>query len=89
MAAGSENGRHMDHKSYPPGPQLTGAEEEWLRRGAIGSSRVVLPSSMAAVLIEMGLAEKNVRGTVDVNDAGVNYLKVRGISTDIQKRRRH
>ena len=71
-----------------PKPQLSGEEEEWLRRAAIGSPRVVLPSSMAAVLMETGLAEKNAHGTLDINDAGLDYLRGRCISINTAKRRR-
>jgi hypothetical protein len=72
----------------PRGLELTGTNEEWLRRSADASTRLGLPSSIAAVLIETGLVEENVRGTLDISDAGLNYLKIRGISTNIQKRRR-
>ena len=72
----------------PTGLELTGTNEEWLRRSANASTRLGLPSSIAVVLIATGLAEENVRGTLDISEAGLDYLKIRGISTNIQKRGR-
>jgi hypothetical protein len=68
--------------------QLTGEEEEWLLRAATGSPRGVMPSSVVAALVAVGLGEKNLRGTLDVNDAGRHYLKVRHLQTNIEKHRR-
>jgi hypothetical protein len=68
--------------------QLTGEEEEWLLRAAFGSPRGVMPPSVVAALVAAGLGEKNSRGTLDVNDAGRHYLKVRNIPTDTEKHRR-
>ena len=59
--------------------QLTGAEEEWLVRAAFGSPRGVMPSSVVGSLAAAGLGEKNSRGTLDVNDAGRQYIKVRDL----------
>jgi hypothetical protein len=69
-------------------PQLTGEEEEWLLRAATGSPRGVMPSSVVAALVAAGLGEKNLRGTLDINDAGRDYLKGRDLSINTEKRRR-
>jgi len=66
--------------------QLTGAEEEWLVRAAFGSPRGVMPSSVVVTLVAAGLGEKNSRGTLDVNDAGRQYIKVRDLPSKIDKR---
>jgi hypothetical protein len=63
-------------------PQLTGQEEEWLLRAAIGSPRGVMPPSVVAALVAAGLGEKNLRGTLDINDAGRDYLSVRNLPTN-------
>jgi hypothetical protein len=68
-------------------PRLTGEEEEWLLRAAT-SPRGVIPPSVVAALVAAGLGDKNPRGTLDVNDAGRDYLKVRNLPTNTDKRRR-
>ena len=68
--------------------QLTGEQEEWLLRAAFGSPRGVMPSSMVATLAAAGLGAKNLRGTLDVNDAGRLYLNARDLSMKTEKRRR-
>ena len=65
--------------------QLTGAQEEWLLRAAFGSPRGVMPSPMVAALVAAGLGAKNLRGTLDVNDAGRLYLNARDLSMKIDK----
>jgi hypothetical protein len=69
-------------------PHLTGEEEEWLLRAAFGSPRRLMPPSVVAAFAAAGLGEKNSRGTLDVNDAGRHYLKIRNFPTNIKKRRR-
>jgi hypothetical protein len=69
-------------------PQLTGEEEEWLLRAATGSPRGVMPPSVVAALVAAGLGERNLRGTLDINDAGRDYLKVRNLPTNTEKRQR-
>ena len=68
--------------------QLTGAQEEWLLRAAFGSPRGVMPSSMVAALVTAGVGAKNLRGTLDVNDAGRLYLNARDLSIKTEKRPR-
>jgi hypothetical protein len=68
-------------------PQLTGEEEEWLLRAA-SAPRGVMPPAAVAALVAAGFGAKNARGTLDVNDAGRQYLKVRDLTTDTEKRRR-
>jgi hypothetical protein len=68
----------------PPQAQLTGEEEEWLLRAAY-SPRGVMPPSVVAALVAAGLGEKNQRGTLDINDAGRDYLNVRNLSVKIEK----
>jgi hypothetical protein len=63
--------------------QLTGAEEEWLVRAAFGSPRGVMPPSVVGTLAAAGLGEKNSRGTLDVNDAGRQYIKARDLPSTI------
>ena len=63
--------------------QLTGAEEEWLVRAAFGSPRGIMPRSVVGTLAAAGLGEKNSRGTLDVNDAGRQYIKVRDLPSII------
>jgi hypothetical protein len=65
--------------------QLTGQEEEWLHRAAFGSPCGVMPFSMVAVLVAAEFGEKNARGTLDVNDAGRDYLNVRNPLVHIEK----
>jgi hypothetical protein len=72
--------------AIPLQSQLTGAEEEWLVRAAFGSPRGVMPSSVVVTLAAAGLGEKNSRGTLDVNDAGRQYIKVRDLPSKIDKR---
>ena len=67
--------------------QLTGEEEEWLLRAAFGSPRGVMPPSIVAALAAAGLGEKNSGSTLNVNDAGRHYLKVRDLPTNTEKRR--
>jgi hypothetical protein len=66
--------------------QLTGAEEEWLLGAAFGSPRGVIPPSVVGTLAAAGLGEKNSRGTLDVNDAGRRYIRVRDLPSKIDKR---
>lgn len=68
-------------------PRLTGEEEEWLLRAAT-SPRGFIPPSVVAALVAAGLGDKNSRGTLDVNDAGRDYLKVRNLLTNTDKCRR-
>ncbi len=68
-------------------PRLTDEEEEWLLRAAT-SPRGVIPPSVVAALVAAGLGDKNPRGTLDVNDAGRDYLKVRNLPTNTDKCRR-
>jgi hypothetical protein len=68
--------------------QLTGEQEEWLLRAAFGSPRGVMPSSTVAALVAAGLGAKNLRGTLDVNDAGRLYLNARDLSMKTDKRPR-
>jgi hypothetical protein len=68
--------------------QLTGEQEEWLLRAAFGSPRGLIPSSMVAALVALGLGAKNLRGTLDVNDAGRLYLNARDLSMKMEKRPR-
>jgi hypothetical protein len=72
--------------AIPLQSQLTGAEEEWLVRAAFGSPRGVMPSSVVGTLAAAGLGEKNSRGTLDVNDAGRQYIKLRDLPSKIDKR---
>jgi hypothetical protein len=65
--------------------QLTGQEEEWLLRAAFGSPRGLMPFSMVVALVTAEFGEKNARGTLDVNDAGRDYLNVRNPSVRIEK----
>ena len=78
----------MRHTHMPQNPQLTGEQEEWLLRAAFGSPRGVMPPSVVASLVAAGLGEQNLRGTLDINDAGRDYLKVRNLPTNTEKRRR-
>jgi hypothetical protein len=66
--------------------QLTAAEEEWLLRAAFGSPRGVIPPSVVGTLAAAGLGEKNSRGTLDVNDAGRQYIRIRDLPSKIDKR---
>jgi hypothetical protein len=66
--------------------QLTAAEEEWLIRAAFGSPRGVIPPSVVGTLAAAGLGEKNSRGTIDVNDAGRQYIRIRDLPSKIDKR---
>jgi hypothetical protein len=66
--------------------QLTGAEEEWLLRAAFGSPRGVIPPSVVGTLAAAGLGEKNSRGTLDVNDAGRQYIRIRDLPSKIDRR---
>ena len=67
---------------------LTGYEEEWLLRAATRLAHgAVMPRSAVAALVAAGLGEQNARGTLDVNDAGRQYLKVRDLP--YVPRRRH
>jgi hypothetical protein len=68
-------------------PHLTGEEEEWLLRAAFGSPGGLMPPSVVAAFAAAGLGEKNSRGTLDVNDVGRHYLKVRNFPTNIKRRR--
>jgi hypothetical protein len=47
-----------------------------------------MPPAAVAALVAAGFGAKNARGTLDVNDAGRQYLKVRDLPTDTEKRRR-
>jgi hypothetical protein len=69
--------------AIPLALQLTGAEEEWLVRAAFGSPRAVMPPSVVRTLAAAGLGEKNSRGTLDVNDAGRQYIKGRDLPSTI------
>ena len=69
----------------PLEPRLTAGEEEWLLRAAI-QPRGVMPPSVVAALLTAGLGDKNLRGTLDINDAGRHYLKVRDLSANTEKR---
>jgi hypothetical protein len=68
--------------------RLPGEGEEWLLRAAIGSPRGVMPASVVAALVAAGFGATNARGTLDVSDAGWQYLKVWNLPTDTEKRRR-
>jgi hypothetical protein len=46
-----------------------------------------MPPSVVAALVAAGLGEKNPRGTLDINDAGRDYLKVRNLQTNTERRR--
>jgi hypothetical protein len=48
----------------------------------------LMPPSVVAAFAAAGLGEKNSRGTLDVNDEGRHYLKIRNLPTNIKKRRR-
>jgi len=69
--------------AIPQELRLTGAEEEWLVRAAFGSPRGVMPLSVVGTLAAAGLGEKNSRGTLDVNDAGRQYIKARDLPSTI------
>ena len=69
--------------AIPLALKLTGAEEEGLVRAAFGSPRAVMPPSVVGTLAAAGLGEKNSRGTLDVNDAGRQYIKVRDLPSII------
>ena len=47
-----------------------------------------MPSSMVAALVAAGVGAKNLRGTLDVNDAGRFYLNARDLSMKTEKRPR-
>jgi hypothetical protein len=66
--------------------QLTAAQEEWLVRAAFGSPRGVIPPSVVGTLAAAGFGEKNSRGTLDVNDAGRQYIRARDLPSKIDKR---
>jgi hypothetical protein len=72
--------------AIPMESQLTGTEEEWLVRAAFGSPRGVIPPSVVGILAAAGLGEKNSRGTLDVNDAGRQYIRARDLPSKIDKR---
>ena len=49
---------------------------------ALLSPRGVMPPSVVAALVAAGLGEKSLRGTLDINDAGRDYLSVRNLPTN-------
>ena len=59
---------------------LTGYQEEWLLRAATRLAHgAAMPPSAVEALVAAGLGEQNARGSLDVNDAGRQYLKVRDL----------
>jgi hypothetical protein len=72
--------------THPLTTQLTGAEEEWLLRAATKPPRSVMPPHVVARLVAAGLGQKNIRGVLELNDAGRYYLRVRDLP--IAERRR-
>lgn len=67
--------------------QLSGEQEEWLLRAATGSRRGIMPAPIVAALVAAELGERNERGTLDVNEAGWLYLKLRNLPTRIARSR--
>jgi hypothetical protein len=68
---------------------LTGYQEEWLLRAATRSPRgAVMPPPVVAALAEAGLGEPNELGTLDINDAGLEYLKTRDLPYVPRRRNR-
>ena len=63
----------------PLEPRLNAEQEEWLLRAATGSREGLLPFAAVAALVAAGLGEKNARGALDVNPAGRQYLKAKGL----------
>jgi hypothetical protein len=47
-----------------------------------------MPLSIVASLVAAGLGEKNLRGTLDINNAGRDYHKAKNLPTNTDKRRR-
>jgi len=72
----------------PVEPQLSGEEEEWLVRAAVGPRFAFMPATVVAALVAAGLAEMNLHGTLDVNAAGRRYIAERSLSTKMEKRRK-
>ena len=69
--------------------KLTGYEEEWLVRASTKwRPGVVMPPSVVAQLAEAGLGEPNAHGTLDINDAGRQYLARRDLPCVPRGRRR-
>ena len=69
--------------------RLTGYEEEWLVRASTKwRPGVVMPPSVVPQLAEAGLGEPNAHGTLDINDAGRQYLATRDLRCVPRGRRR-
>jgi len=69
--------------------RLTGNEEEWLLRAATRLPHgAVMPPSAVAALVAAGMGEPNERGTLDINDAGRQYLKMRDLPYVATRRHR-
>jgi hypothetical protein len=71
---------------HPLNTQLSAAEEEWLLRAATKPPRSVIPPAVVATLVAAGLGQRNVNGTLQLNDAGRYYLRVRDLPTAEQRR---
>jgi hypothetical protein len=55
-------------------PQLSGEEQEWLVRAAVGPPSGFIPPAVVSTLVAAGLGERNLHGTFDVSAAGRRYL---------------
>ncbi len=69
-------------------PQLSGEEQEWLVRAAVGPPSAFIPPAVVATLVAAGLAEKNLHGTLDVSAVGRRYLAEKNLLTAGRKRSR-
>jgi hypothetical protein len=58
---------------------LAGGSEEWLRRLAVGRSRVIVPEDIALALTAAGLAERSAWGVLTPTADGKAYLDLRGL----------
>jgi hypothetical protein len=63
------------------GQQLTGEQDEWLRRVAFSTTPLAfVPVAIGEALVAAGYADKNLDGTFDVNAAGRRYLERQGLT---------
>jgi hypothetical protein len=69
-------------------PQLSGEEQEWLIRAAVGPPSAFIPPGVVATLVAAGLAERNLHGTLDVSAAGRRYLTEKNLLNAGRKRSR-
>jgi hypothetical protein len=60
-----------------------------LLAGRNRARHAVMPSAVVAALVAAGLGERNLHGTLDLNDAGRRYIAKNNLSTNkIEKHRK-